>query len=432
MTDGATDSLPKRVYRWALYRVFAPSAAIHLARLTRASGKRAIAYRLAQPDSPVRRILVICLDNIGDVVLTSGFLRELRGNFVNSHITLVVRHDITNLVERCPYVDEIVPFPGTPGKFWSPLTTGAAVTIGLRRLAPRGIDLAIVPRWDVDPFNRAALLAFFSEANRRVAFSERVNGVKAICNKGADRLFTETLFDPEIRHEVEHYFDLLRFLGCRVSSTRLELWLDAADRRYATRLIRSTAVGEGRGRPLVALGLGAGKPNRMWPAESYAALCQRLVRSHDCRIVLLGGSDAAAAARLIRQRVGGRTIDLTGRLTLRQAAAVIEACRLYVGNDSGLMHLAAAAGLPVVELSCHPATGQPGSPNSPLRFGPWGVPHVILQPSRALPPCTTACAADHPHCIRLVPLDAVAEAVARLLAGAEACRESPAALPSVQ
>ena len=95
------------------------------------------------------------------------------------------------------------------------------------------------------------------------------------------------------------------------------------------------------------------------------------------------------------------TIDLRGRTTLREVAATMARCRLFVGNDTGLKHLAAAVGLPVVEISGFSRQGDPNHGHSPARFGPWHTPYRILQP--ALPAGRLA--------TDLIPLSAVQTAV---------------------
>ncbi|MHB1559266.1 MAG: glycosyltransferase family 9 protein, partial [Isosphaeraceae bacterium] len=101
--------------------------------------------------------------------------------------------------------------------------------------------------------------------------------------------------------------------------------------------------------------------------------------------------------------------------TLRQTTAILSRCRLFIGNDSGPMHLASAVGVPVVEISMFPRSGPRGHVSSPHRFGPWGVPSVIVQPSHALPPCTDGCRASTAHCITQVGVSEVFVAVMELL-----------------
>jgi heptosyltransferase-2 len=193
-------------------------------------------------------------------------------------------------------------------------------------------------------------------------------------------LHLETHIGPNIEHEALMPLRLLDWLGTSAChDPRLELWLAATDRKYADELL---AVGE----PLVAMATGASHPSRCWPIARFAALAEWLSHEYHASVILLGapGDPEFSAA-----------LNLVGRTTLRQAAALIERCDLFIGNDSGLMHVAAAAKISVVEISGFPRHGSPSHPNSPERFGPWGVPHRILRPpSGTADLCVSAIAVD--------------------------------------
>lgn len=115
------------------------------------------------------------------------------------------------------------------------------------------------------------------------------------------------------------------------------------------------------------------------------------------------------------QAVQKRAVPLAGRLNLRESTAALSRCAVAVGNDSGPLHLAAAARVPCVEISCHPTTGDVLHNNAPERFGPWGVASSIVRPGAAMPPCSTACVKHAPHCILGVEVDHVETAVVELL-----------------
>src|SRR5208337_5093831 len=105
--------------------------------------------------------------------------------------------------------------------------------------------------------------------------------------------------------------------------------------------------------------------------------------------------------------------------TLRETAAVLERCQLAVTADSGPMHLAAAAGSAVVEISCHPRAGDAEHYNSPVRLHPWGVPYAVVQPEHAADGCRDSCESTEPHCILEIQPDQVLEAVRRLVRAGE-------------
>ena len=113
----------------------------------------------------------------------------------------------------------------------------------------------------------------------------------------------------------------------------------------------------------------------------------------------------------LQKRVGDSLIDVTGRATLRQFAALLKRCQLYVGNDSEPKHLAAAAGVPIVELSWSERSAILVPSSIVNRFKPWKAPHRILTVEHAIPPCSGACTARESHCIRGITVDIAKEAV---------------------
>ncbi|HOG17123.1 MAG: ADP-heptose--LPS heptosyltransferase 2 [Syntrophaceae bacterium PtaU1.Bin231] len=356
------------------------SALIHLQTKAACALGRILCPRAAASLTPERkggatRILVVKADEIGDFVLATVFLRELRLLHPRAEIALVVNPATYNLAELCPYVDEVLVYRQGVRRLLRPfLLPWRAFRMGHALLRQRDFDLAVMPRWDMDGYY-ASYIALFSRAKRRIGYSEQANERKKMVNRGFDRLLTEAIFHEAPKHEVERHLDLIRHLGGRPSSQVLELWLDAADEKYA----REALAGQPGTMP-IALCPGAGTPWRRWPIERFIELAKRLKRSYGASFVIVGGREDASLGRAIGEALGGEVLDVTGRTTLRQTAAILKRCRLYVGNDTGSMHLAAASGVPVVELSCFPAGGPDWHWNSPLRFGPWGVAHRILQP----------------------------------------------------
>ncbi len=347
--------------------------------------------------APPRSVLIVRLDEIGDVVLTSPLIREVRRAFPEAWMALVVRPLTFNLVERCPHVDEVLAFPYSTfqpscgvGRF------ARVVAFAARRLWRRRFDVAIVPRWDTD-YYQAAWLAFASVAARRIGYAETVTHAKAVLNRGQDRLFTDTLSTNDVRHEAERALETLTPLGANSRDTALEIFTDGDDEAFAEQLLGRSF--DSKLGPLIAMCAGAGRPERKWPIERFVELGHRLQRDFAARLVLIGGSQERELGDVMRSGLATGFLDTTGTASLRQAAAVLRRCDLYVGNNTGPMHLAAAVGTPVVEISCHPRDGAPEHPFSPARFGPWGVPNVIVQPLQARPPCELGCLAGEPHCI---------------------------------
>lgn len=361
----------------------------------------------------VKRVLVVRLDEIGDVVMTTPVLRELRRLLPDAWITLVVKPTIYNLVELCPYVNEVLTYEWkVRGRFGILRRHGRALRLAWQHLWKRRFDLAILPRWDFDGYHGTSVL-YFSSAPWRMGYSENVNGWKKQLNGGFDRLLTHVLYDSSLKHEVEHNLDVIRFIGGEVHDSQLELWLSPEDDMFVEELLRDRGVIPSD--LLIGLVPGAGAPKREWPISSFAELGLWLQKRYNAKLLVVGGPGEETLGEELQQRLGYSTINTIGQTTLRQSAALLERCKLYIGNDAGPMHMAAAVGVPVIELSCHPENGRPFSPNSPLRFGPWGAEHTVLQPKTTFCPCSEECNADRPHCILGITVKQTKEAVVRQL-----------------
>jgi len=344
-----------------------------------------------------QRILVIRPDRVGDIILTSPFLRELRRNLcAGARVSLLVRPLMADLVAHCPYVDEVITYRwDTQNNRFRFRRYAEAFSLARTLLWSRHFDLAVIPRWDVDQRN-AQVTAYLSGARQRAGFVQP-NSAWSVPGGNFETLLNQGFHEPAIRHEVEHMLRLIELLGGSVSDDTLELWLDDADRTFAHDFLQTH--GYDPERPLVVMGPGAGEPKREWPAERFAAVATAVQGDPGVQVLTIGGVEDREKCEIIVRASGNKIMNAAGLTTLRQMAALLQYGDVYVGGDSGPMHMAAAAGAFVVEISCHSRMGLPGSPNSPLRFRPWGVPHIVLQPDRALLPCGEHCIANEPHCI---------------------------------
>ena len=355
-----------------------------------------------------RRILVVKLDEVGDFVLATPFLRGLRASAPQARIVLAVRPAVADLAAPCPHVDAVVaPHPKSGGGIdLRAVTPGAAAAFAEAFRA--GFDLTLVPRYDFDRHG-ATSLAANSRARAVLGFSETVTPWKASGNAGFDRAYTHRLTPPPGRHEVEQNLDLLRFAGGVPDDAGVELYLTAEDRAEAARLLA-----DAEGERVVAVAPGAAALRREYPPERLATVVAVAAVALGARVAVIGTGLERAAAERIAAALPGRVLDLTGRTGLRPAAAVIERAAGLIAMDSGPAHLGAAVGVPVAVFSCHPEGGDPNHYHAPERFRPWCARSLVLRPAAALPPCPAeSCMAAEAHCIASIPPE---QAVPRILA----------------
>jgi heptosyltransferase-2 len=230
--------------------------------------------------------------------------------------------------------------------------------------------------------------------------------MKASCNFGHERFFTDVLPPGEPLHEVERNLEILRHLGLTVDRVALEIWQLPEDRCIADRFWEDHRLDSAR---VIAFGVGAAKGYTRWPY--YGELIRLLVESglQFTPLVFEGIGEEELVRRILAQAPS--TVVLPKEMRLRAAAAVLSRCALFVGNNSGPIHIAAAVGLPVVEICCHPANGAVGHENDPARFGALALKKVVVRPKAFVGKCKNGCMEKVPHCIATISVDEVAARV---------------------
>jgi ADP-heptose:LPS heptosyltransferase len=356
----------------------------------------------------IQSILVVKLDHLGDFVLASSFLRELRRNVPKARIDLLVTKEVYGLAELCPYVDSVLMAELLNGNLMVTGEPDDDVRACLLRFEQTGYDLAVVPRWDYD-YWRASVIARVSRARYVVGFKTPA----AHSDKyQTDELYTHLLDRPFAAHEVEHNLAMIQFLGGSIETSGLELWTSPDDTATAERLL-SELPGEGA---LVAVCPGASLARKMVPPAKLARILKRTREMiGPVRYVVLGSAQDSVAGRLLEAQLKN-CYDLCGRTTIRETVALIAKCRLLVGMDSAPGHIAAAAGIPSVIFSCFERDGNPMEDCSPVRWRPFGTAEsVVLQPPKALWPCKHRCDQDYAHCIMTIEEGHAVAAIADLL-----------------
>jgi ADP-heptose:LPS heptosyltransferase len=216
---------------------------------------------------------------------------------------------------------------------------------------------------------------------------------------------------PPGLHHVDQFGLIARSLGCPIRDPDPFFHLTADDRRRA-----GERLGDRAGSFLVALHPGASKPERGWHAERFALLGRRFVDRLGARLLLLGGPADGELLRLVSSGLPpGAVLETEGGLPLRDLAAILERCGLFVGNDSGPMHVAAALGVPTVGLF---------GPGSPRRTAPRGRQGRVACLWKGYPcsPCRQdffrECPPspnDKPFCLEEIGVDEVEEAAVGLV-----------------
>jgi lipopolysaccharide heptosyltransferase II len=368
---------------------------------------RPVAKRAGSP----RSIIIFRLDQLGDLVLTTPLFRELKRRYPEARCTAVVRPEYKALLTTNRSIDEILPLREVKVK-WLPARARWLVSVlwfFWTQLRHRQFDLAVSPRWDVDE-NLTTMLCALTNAKQRVGHSSRVSTPKRRLNRGFDAAF-EVLVPPEpLQHEVERNLVIVEVLGANIVSRRLEICLTGNDRKFAEELLKN----HDERRTLVALGIGGRAAGRKWPLECYAECIARLNQERPVQPVIVCSSEEDAEASALSVKLAVPPYILSG-IPLREVCAVLERCELFLGNDSGTAHLAAAMDCPTVVVSRHPKNGDPAHANSPTRFAPRCSLSRVVQPVNGEGECVDSCRSPEPHCILQVTADQVVASAWELL-----------------
>lgn len=301
--------------------------------------------------SGVENILIVRLDVIGDMILTSGFLRELRANFPQARITLVVSPLVYPIVEMCPYVNEILTFDIKTLNRNLPTMFERLVEFCKNNLWRKHFSLAFSPQWGSDNLP-GLLMMWLSGAMERIGYGTNPYASWGFKPSEKDTaidnfLLTKNIFTPcEAVAEVEKCFYLLQAVGLEVKQDNLELFFGAEDFLKAQELLKIIPPTVKK----VLLGIGAGFGSRQYPVEKLLIALKYLAQKN-LVFVIVGGRAELDASNFIEQNMPqGKVLNLTGKTTLRETEAVIAQMDYYIGNDSGVMHMAAAAQVPVLVM----------------------------------------------------------------------------------
>jgi len=350
------------------------------------------------PHSEIRRIALIQPSRIGDIIFSLPTLSALRGMFPSARITWLVDERCQELVEGHPDLDGlvIVPFKeiGEALKKRAWKKVGQTLHRLKKELRSRSFDLSI----DLHGLAKSALLVWMAGARWRIG-SANTTGMKELSG-----LFSrEILPRPDDRHTVERNLSVVHFLGGPTGEAQFKLAI-SGDAQIQVREILSPA-GRREGDRLVVVHAGAGWLSRRWPAERFAELISTLGRTPGLQVALIGGAEGGSPeGRLFEQLfslVRVPVINLVNRLSLKQLIALLAEADLFIGNEAGPMHLAAALDRPVVAII---------GPTRPELTGPFGKRARIVRKAVSCSPCRERNCPDL-TCMKAIEVADVLEAV---------------------
>ncbi len=342
-----------------------------------------------------RKILLIQLWGIGETVLTMPAIRALKNKYSNSRITLLATARNADVYKGFSDIDQIKILKMCPLRI---------ISFMISRF--RRYDLVV----DFEEYLNISSIITFFVGKDRIGFDH-----------GARRsVYTKTRHYNDVQHTSQTFMDLVRVLGCELRYEKLiRLKTTDKEKRAVADFFKKNSITKKNLVVGITPGAAESAKFRMWPQERYSKLIDKIVERYKRKkpVILLIGAEFDK--KIINKVIGSvenkrRVIDCSGKFSLRQTFYLIERCDLYISNDTGPMHVAAAQDVKTIGLF---------GPNTPTRWAPYGKGNISVYKNFYCSPCINShlgqfgpCKCDtEGQCMRKIAVADVFKAVERIL-----------------
>jgi lipopolysaccharide heptosyltransferase I len=346
-------------------------------------------------------ILIVKTSAIGDVTHTLPALNALRKHYPEARITWLVEEAAADIVRGHPALDRVLV---SRRKYWAAEMRGDCsrflkacreIWAFIRTLRATRYDLL----FDFQGLLKSGVLVWLAKADRKIGFGRGMD--HAECSY----VFLNERIPPVAMdtHALTREMALLQAIGVEAAEITFDLPITAGDRAAIEAILAGHDID--RQRPLIAINPQATWPTKLWFSERFAEVADRLLE-RGCAVVFTGSPADRAEIDRILGMMRGRAANLAGETSLMSLAALYQVARVVVSTDTGPMHIAAAAGTPLVAIF--------GS-TAPWRTGPWGQDHLVLRVDLACSPCLKKNCPRNSECMRAISVEMVLAAVSEIL-----------------
>ncbi|MCE5262689.1 MAG: lipopolysaccharide heptosyltransferase II [Deltaproteobacteria bacterium] len=333
------------------------------------------------PVDGIEGILVRGTNWIGDVVMTLPAVAAIRQSWPGARLSVLAKPWVAEVYRLSPDVDEVIVFE-EPGRH--------AGIIGKRRLAgelrQRRFDCAILLQNAIE----AAIIAAWAGIPLRAGYNS--DGRGALLTHSVRRT-------KEIRrvHQIGYYGEMVRALGCAPAGRDVRLRPGPEYDALAAVLLTRFCIAENR--PLVGIAPGAAYgPAKKWFPDRFAAVADRLAGETGAQGLLFGSAGDRESTAAVQKNARLPLTDIAGKTNLKEAISLISRCALFISNDSGLMHVAGALGVPTVAIF--------GS-TDPVATSPVGERSVVIHHDVPCSPCLKPVCPTDFRCMELIGAEEV-------------------------
>lgn len=338
------------------------------------------------------RILVVRFSSLGDLVLTSSPLKSLHQLFPQAQIFVLTKSKYKELADRLPFVTQVISFE--PEKSHKGLVGFFGLIKELKRF---NFDIIV----DLHSNWRSFLIRKSLAASRKVKYDKKSVARFLMVHRKSLKI--------KPRHTLELYNSALRKLGDGSRILPPQLILQPVDLNWATNYLKERKVFPGDF--LVGLSPGAKWETKRWEKEKFVEAGKILAEKLNAKIIIFGDAKESELVNFIATHLKGQIHICAVNLKLNQLVAVIDQCKLFVSNDSGLMHIASTRNVPTLAIF--------GPTHPKLGFTPFGEKSRVLTANVQCSPCSlhgqSPCYQKSRFCMDLISPEKVAEEALRIL-----------------
>jgi heptosyltransferase-2 len=340
-----------------------------------------ISIRTSRRIEDAQSILIRGTNWIGDVVMTLPAMAAIRRAFPRAKISVLAKPWVADIFSLCSDVDDVIVYQ-SPGVHKG--IKGLFRLVG--ELRERKFDAAILLQNAIE----AAIIAFMARIPIRAGYNA----------DGRGPLLTHSVKRTRaVRRipQVDYYLEMVRTLGCEGGNRDFHLTLNQDDKNRAGEILHHYGIGQEDFLVGIAPGATYGAAKKWFP-ERFATVADRLIEEFSSQILLFGSAGDRESTQAVSRHANHALTDLSGVTTLREAISLISRCRLFISNDSGLMHVAGALGVPTLAIF--------GSTN-PVTTSPPGEKSIVVHKDLPCSPCLkTTCPTDF-RCMDLIGVEDV-------------------------
>ncbi len=339
-----------------------------------------------------KRILIVRMDRIGDVLLSTPAIKAVRDSYPDSYIAFMVRPYAREIVEGNSYLNEVIVYDKDFAQ------RGLFDNIRfIKMLRRKHFDLAII----LHPTTRTHLLVFLAGIPVRVGYDFKWG-------------FLLTRKVPHtkqfgLKHEIDYSLDLLKYAGIEAAGKTLYMPIKEDAEKNIASIFSDNKINNGD--TVIVINPGASCPSKRWSAERFAKVAKRLTEKYSAKIILISDPKDKVFCDKITSILDGKCLNLAGKTSVGDVASILKRAKLFISNDSGPVHIACAVGTPVIAIF-----GRSDRGLSPKRWGPTGRRDIILHKDVGCATCLAHNCKTGFRCLDAVTADEVIAAADELLA----------------